>query len=122
MTVMDGDAGHKPADPETWALSHLLGVARGFRFQDHQWFDMQVQADMMAEAVEVYDRINGTEDPIEREAALVPIVLDEILERADEPPDDSRQMRCPRCGERFGILEGNDAPRCFFDGTPLEDV
>ena len=112
---------HYPT-PLRQALAHLLAIARGFQFQDEPEFDFQEQADMMAEAVAIYDRVARTRDPVEAEAALVPIVLDEIIERADEPPDDSRQMRCPHCGYRYGILEGNDEPRCFFDGTPLEDV
>jgi hypothetical protein len=67
-------------DPKTYALSHLLGVARGFQYQDLEDFDIHVQADLMAEAVAIYDRVAGAEDPIEAEAALAPIVADDILE------------------------------------------
>jgi hypothetical protein len=74
---------HYPT-PLRQALAHLLGVARGFQYQEEPGFDLQVQADMMAEAVAIYDRIASTRDPVEAEAALAPIVIDEIIERADE--------------------------------------
>lgn len=73
--------------PDVIALSHLLATARGFKFQDHELFDMQVQADQMAEVAEIYDRVIAAMragDEVEAEAALAPITLDEILERTDE--------------------------------------
>jgi hypothetical protein len=85
---MDDD---NQVSPDVKALGHLLATARGFRHQDHELFDMQIQADQMAEAVQIYDRVvkaMRTGDEIEAEAALASITLDEILEQAED--DDGR--------------------------------
>jgi len=75
------------ADALREALLNVLAVARGFQHQQHGWFDLQVQADVMAEAIEIYDRIAGTDDPIEAEAALASIALDEIIDRELDKDD-----------------------------------